>query len=138
MFLFAVANGNLEAVANPLVATLFPTNRTHYLNILHASWPAGLVLGGVAGWVLGEQYNWPWQHQLALYLVPVVLYGLLFLGQKMPKSEASKRGLSMGEMFKDVGILGGLVVCFLLALFFASVITPLFTPKTAPRDQKQF
>ena len=43
-FIFAIANGTLEAVANPLVATLFPTNRTHYLNILHASWPAGLVL----------------------------------------------------------------------------------------------
>ena len=42
-FIFAVANGTLEAVANPLVATLFPNNRTHYLNILHASWPAGLV-----------------------------------------------------------------------------------------------
>src|SRR5262249_18385868 len=33
-FIFALANGTLEAVANPLVATLFPQNRTHYLNIL--------------------------------------------------------------------------------------------------------
>ena len=33
MFIFAFANGTLEAVANPLVATLFPKNRTHYLNI---------------------------------------------------------------------------------------------------------
>ena len=45
MFIFAYANGTLEAVANPLVATIFPNNRTHYLNILHASWPAGLVIG---------------------------------------------------------------------------------------------
>ena len=45
MFLFAFANGTLEAVANPLVATLFPKNRTHYLNILHASWPAGMIIG---------------------------------------------------------------------------------------------
>src|SRR6187402_3964992 len=77
-FVFAVANGTLEAVANPLVATLFPHNRTHYLNILHASWPAGLVLGGAAGWVLDDQYNWPWKQQLALFLVPTVLYGLMF------------------------------------------------------------
>ena len=41
MFIFAYANGTLEAVANPLVATLYPGNRTHFLNILHASWPAG-------------------------------------------------------------------------------------------------
>ena len=55
LFIFAFANGTLEAVANPLVATVFPKNRTHYLNILHASWPAGLVLGTVAGWYLDDK-----------------------------------------------------------------------------------
>src|SRR5690606_13322580 len=34
--IFGIANGTLEAVANPLVATIFPHNRAHYLNILHA------------------------------------------------------------------------------------------------------
>ncbi|MCA9081783.1 MAG: hypothetical protein KDA58_14570, partial [Planctomycetaceae bacterium] len=34
-------------------------------------------------------------------------------------------GLSLGEMFKDVGILGGLVVCYLLALFFGGILGPL-------------
>src|SRR6266404_2674888 len=121
-FIFAVANGTLEAVANPLVATLFPNNRTHFLNILHASWPAGLVLGGVVGWFLGEGLKWHWKAQLALFLVPTVGYGLIFLGQHMPKSEASQKGLSLGEMFKDVGILGAVVVCFLLALFFTNAL----------------
>ena len=136
-FLFAVANGNLEAVANPLIATLFPTNRTHYLNILHASWPAGLVLGGAAGWILGDQFKWHWKSQLALYLVPTLLYGLMFLGQRMPKSEASKRGLTLGQMLKDVGILGGLIVCFLLSLFFSGVVTPLVTPPDATPERVQ-
>jgi MFS family permease len=120
MFLFAYANGTLEAVANPLVATLFPKKRTHYLNILHASWPAGLVLGGAVGWVLGDGMGWHWKSQLALYLIPTLLYGLMFMRQHMPRSEASEKGLSLGEMFKDVGILGGLVVCYLLFLFFSS------------------
>ena len=73
MFIFAYANGTLEAVANPLVATLFPGNRTHYLNILHASWPAGLVVGGVIGWVLGDQFQMSWKIQLSLYLLPTVI-----------------------------------------------------------------
>lgn len=124
-FLFSVANGVLEAVANPLVATLFPNKRTHYLNILHASWPAGLILGGIAGAVLGEQLKWHWKMQLGLFLVPTLIYGLMFLGQKMPKSEASAKGLSMGDMLKDVGILGGLVACYLLSLFVNSVLSPL-------------
>jgi MFS family permease len=121
MFIFAYANGTLEAVANPLVATLFPQNRTHYLNILHASWPAGMVLGAVAGWVFGDQLHWGWKMQLALYLVPTALYAILFLGQQFPKSEAAAKGASFVEMFKDVGILGSAVACFLLAKFFASL-----------------
>lgn len=130
-FIFAVANGTLEAVANPLVATLFPNNRMHYLNILHASWPAGLVLGGLVGWVLGEQFRWSWKMQLGLFLLPTIIYGLMFLGQHMPKSEASEKGLGLGERFKDVGILGALVACFLLALFFSGVLTPFLTPDNA-------
>ena len=118
MFIFACANGVLEAVANPLVATLFPEKRTHYLNILHASWPAGLVLGGLCGWYLDDLLEWHWKYQLALYLIPTVIYGLMFLGQKYPKSEASEKGLGIGEMFRDVGVLGALVVAYLLVLFF--------------------
>lgn len=121
-FIFAVANGTLEAVANPLVATLFPKNRTHYLNILHASWPAGLVIGGAMGWILDDQMQMSWKLQLALFLIPTIVYGIMFLGQKMPKSEASEKGLSLGEMFKDVGILGGIVICFLLSLFFKNAL----------------
>jgi len=117
MFIFALANGTLEAVANPLVATVFPNNRTHFLNILHASWPAGLVLGSVIGWVLDDKMNVPWKIQLALYLLPTIVYGVMFMGQKFPKSEASEKGMSVGEMFKDVGILGALVACALVALF---------------------
>ncbi len=127
MFIFAYANGTLEAVANPLVATLYPENRTHYLNILHASWPAGLVLGGVAGWILDDRLKWDWKMQLALYLIPTVIYGLMFLGQHMPKSEASAKGLGLGEMFKDVGIFGALIVSFLVAWFLQrDVLTPIF------------
>ncbi len=117
-FIFALANGTLEAVANPLVSTLFPKNRTHYLNILHASWPAGLVLGGLVGWTLGEGPNaQSWKLQLGLFLVPTVLYGVAFFGQHFPKSEASVKGLSIGEMLKEVGILGSAVACYLLARF---------------------
>ena len=120
-FVFALANGTLEAVANPLVATLFPSNRTHYLNILHASWPAGLVVGGLIGWTLGESGT-SWKVQLGLFLIPTVLYGIAFMGQSFPKSEAAAKGLKVGEMLKEVGILGAGVACYLLVLFFQNAL----------------
>jgi MFS family permease len=125
MFIFAYANGTLEAVANPLVATLYPNNRTHYLNILHASWPAGLVLGGICGWVLDDRMQLAWQWQLALYLIPTVIYGVMFLGQHMPKSEASAKGLKLGEMLKDVGVLGAAVIALFIWLFSKSALGPM-------------
>lgn len=126
-FVFALANGTLEAVANPLVSTLFPKNRTHYLNILHASWPAGLVLGGLVGWILGDGMKVSWKLQLGLFLVPTVLYGIAFFGQHFPKSEASAKGLSVGQMLKEVGILGALVACALVGLFFKDQLGGILT-----------
>ena len=118
MFIFAYANGTLEAVANPLVATVFPHNRTHYLNILHASWPLGMVVGAVASYLLGNVMGLGWKGQLAFYLVPTVAYAIMFMGQSFPKSEAAAKGASFADMFKDVGLLGAAVACYLLALFF--------------------
>lgn len=121
-FLFAVANGTLEAVANPLVATLFPNNRTHYLNILHASWPAGMVIGGLIHSLLAGM---SWKIQLACFLFPSALYGIMFLGQHFPKSEASAKGLKLGEMLKDVGVLGAAVIGFFIFLFAKDGLGPL-------------
>jgi MFS family permease len=130
MFIFAYANGTLEAVANPLVATLFPKQRTHYLNILHASWPAGLIIGGALGWVLDDKMALNWKLQLSLYLVPTVIYGLMFLGQKYPKSEASEKGLSLGEMLKDVGLIGSAVIGLMLWLFSRDALGPMLNGVT--------
>jgi MFS family permease len=120
MFIFAFANGTLEAVANPLVATIFPKQRTHYLNILHASWPLGMVVGAIASYLLGSVMGLGWKGQLAFYLVPTIAYAVMFMGQTFPKSEAAEKGASFTEMFKDVGILGAAVAVYLFSLFLGS------------------
>jgi MFS family permease len=104
MFLFAIGNGICEAVVNPLVATLFPKEKTHYLNILHAGWPGGLIVGGLASYFMNPDGAKPvsWQIQMSLFMVPVVLYGIMILGQKFPKSEAGEAGVSTGAMFAQL------------------------------------
>jgi MFS family permease len=83
-------------VVNPLVATLFPKNKSHFLNILHAGWPAGLVLGGLASAFLAGKVAW--ELQMSLFLLPVVFYGVLCIGQHFPKSEASTAGIPYAQM----------------------------------------
>lgn len=97
MWLFALGNGTCEAVINPLTATLFPKNKTHWLNILHAGWPLGLILGALI--VLGFKQVAPdvrWEIKLGVFLVPVLMYGLMMFNRPFPHSEAKSSGVSMG------------------------------------------
>jgi MFS family permease len=120
MFLFAVGNGLCEGVANPLVASLFQKNKAHYLNILHAGWPGGLILGALASYFMAGGPNKPpvaWQIQMSLFLIPVIVYGIMLFGQKFPKSEAREHGVKYTDMLKELGFFGALILCFLLALW---------------------
>src|SRR5207249_10453963 len=89
MWLFALGNGTCEAVINPLTATLFPQNKTHWLNILHAGWPGGLVLGALVSLGLNHLPTAVgWQVRWGIVFAPMLLYGAMMVGRPFPKSEA--------------------------------------------------
>ncbi len=101
---FSLGNGTCEAVINPLTATLFPQNKTHWLNILHAGWPGGLVLGAVVNLGLNQLPslglpNVGWQVRWGIIFAPMLLYGLMMVGRRFPKSEAKLSGVSLGTTF---------------------------------------
>ncbi len=98
--LFSLANGTCEAVINPLTATLYPRNKTHWLNILHAGWPGGLILGAFLALVFeGSDVRWEWK--MGIFLVPTLAYGLMMVGRRFPRSEASVAGVSVGTMLLE-------------------------------------
>jgi MFS family permease len=124
-FLFSVGNGLCEGVANPLVASLFQKNKAHYLNILHAGWPGGLIIGALASYFMAGGPNSPavsWKIQMCLFLIPVALYGIMLLGQRFPKSEAREHGVKYTDMLKELGVFGALIICFLLSLWFTDML----------------
>src|SRR5262249_46145210 len=124
MFLFSIANGVCETVVNPMVATLFPEKKTHYLNILHAGWPGGLVAGGVLSYFMnnGKIGTWAplgqvhWMIQMSLFLIPVAIYGVMLVGQRLPRSEAHEAGVSYGTMFAAIAtpVFAVLLLCHAL------------------------
>ncbi len=99
--LMSLANGTCEAVINPLTATLFPNNKTHWLNILHAGWPGGLVLGAAIGLVCKAIGGVAWEIQMGMFLLPTLAYGLLMLGRRFPASEAAEAGVSLKTMLLE-------------------------------------
>lgn len=96
----AMANGLVEAACNPLVAALYPRDKTVKLNQFHVWFPGGIVLGGLAAYGLDAAGLDAWRLKMALVLVPTVLYGVLLLGRRFPRTEGVRSGVSMAEMFR--------------------------------------
>ena len=120
-FIFALANGTVEAVVNPVVATMYDKDKTKWLNALHAGWPGGLVLGGLlaiamlhGGDALGHLPGKLWQWQMALVLLPTLAYGAVLLGQKFPVQERVAAGVSYFDMLREFGWGSCFVVSFFL------------------------
>ncbi|MEM1450761.1 MAG: MFS transporter [Planctomycetota bacterium] len=111
-FIVALGNGTVEAVINPVVATMFARNKTKWLNILHAGWPGGLVLGGLLTLALGVETSW--KIKVALIFIPVVLYGVLMIGRRFPVNERVAAGVPYRDMLAEVGFFGALIVNFLM------------------------
>jgi hypothetical protein len=93
--------GLVETVINPLIATLYPDEKTAKLNALHAWWPGGLVIGGLLGVGL-SQLGVGWQVKLALVVIPALSVVALSIGVKFPPTERMAAGVSMKEMFREL------------------------------------
>jgi len=96
----AMANGLVEAACNPLVAALYPDDKTVKLNQFHVWFPGGVVIGGLAAYALDVVGVGAWQVKIGLILLPTVAYGVLLLREPFPRTEGVAAGVSMGEMFR--------------------------------------
>jgi MFS family permease len=95
-----MGNGIVEAVINPLCATVYSDNKTHKLNVLHAWWPGGLIVGGLLALAL-DQVGAGWQIKFGTILVAAVAYGVLIIGQEFPNTERVASGVSNAEMWRE-------------------------------------
>src|SRR5581483_7662406 len=99
MLFAGFGNGLVEAVINPLTATVYPDQKVHRLNVLHSWWPGGLIIGGLIAYLMGL-LNFSWQLKMGVVIIPTIIYGFLIFGQKFPQTERVAAGVSTGEMIK--------------------------------------
>ncbi len=114
----SMGNGLVEAACNPLVAALYPDQKTVKLNRFHVWFPGGIVIGAVAAFLLDRVGLDSWQLKVGLILVPTLLYGALMLRETFPPTEGVEAGVSMREMFYAT-----FTTPLMLLLLFAMAIT---------------
>ncbi|MFK8048080.1 MAG: sugar MFS transporter [Halioglobus sp.] len=93
--------GAVEAASNPMVASLYPEEKTHRLNILHAWWPAGIVVGGLMG-VAINAFDLPWELNMFVLLIPALILAWMVASSAFPVSERVASGVTYGEMFGEL------------------------------------
>lgn len=117
VFLFSIAQGLYEAVINPLIAQIYPENKTHYLNILHAGWPGGMIIGGLLAactvgdnaWLVNISY---WELPLASFMILLFAYAALAFPETFPATVGEKKAGNWGVIFS----------CFASPIFIALIL----------------
>lgn len=130
--LIGIANGTVEASCNPLVASLYTDNKTTKLNHFHLWFPAGIVIGTLVVFafdnILGHGSDnkpyWVSQVEIAVMLIPTLIYGFLFSKLDFPVTERVAAGVSTGDMYKA---LINPLFFFMIICMFGTAITELFT-----------
>ena len=113
MLTLGLAQGLVEGVINPLCSTLYPEDKTHRMNVLHAWWPGGLIVGGLLAYVITKimgldgsvseataTLGW----RVKLLTIPLVAVAYLFIikGQSFPVTERVSAGVSNRAMLMDL------------------------------------
>jgi len=107
------ANGSVEAACNPLIADMYTKNRTTMLNKFHVWFPGGIVIGALASKLM-TNFELGWQLQIALMLIPTIIYGIMFFRLSFPKSEniVTNTSLNIKNIFTPLFIF--IAICMTL------------------------
>ena len=94
-----LSQGVVEGVINPLAVTLYPDKKRKMLNVLHAWWPGGMIIGGLLAFSL-TKIQVCWQIKFGFILIPSLIYLAMCLMRKYPQTERVAANVSMGDMIK--------------------------------------
>ena len=94
-----LANGMVEAVCNPLVASIYPEEKTTKLNQFHLWFPGGIVIGSLVAFSFGK-LGLSWQMMMAVMLLPTIWYAWQMERMEFPVTERVANKVSNSDMYK--------------------------------------
>jgi len=86
-FFIGFANGSVEAGANPMIAEMYAEDKSTWLNKFHVWFPGGIVIGALVSQLM-TGFSMGWQLQIAIMIIPTLIYAFLMFGQEFPETTA--------------------------------------------------
>jgi MFS family permease len=100
---------------------MFNKDKSKWLNILHAGWPGGLVVGGLITLMLGTKAHEDWRVLVYVIAIPALVYVAMLAKVKFPVNERVASGTTYREMLSEFGILGAAIASYLICAQLAEV-----------------
>ncbi|CAL1517774.1 MFS transporter [Chitinophaga sp. MM2321] len=100
--LVGIGNGCIESASYTLVSSMYTNDKARKINDWHIWFPGGIVIGGILAYLCSLAHI-GWQWQMALMIVPTIVYGYMFFGQAFPSSERVSLGISNKGMIRECG-----------------------------------
>ena len=119
--LIGIGNGMVEAACNPLIATLYPREKTKMLNRFHVWFPGGIVIGSILGYLIVDLMGLSWMVLVGTLFIPLIIYIIQFRNQEFPLTERVSSGVTYEDMLK---------ACFANPLFWFIGFCMLLTAST--------
>lgn len=96
--LIGLGNGCTEAACNPMIADAYQGNKiSKMLNRFHMWFPGGILVASLLSQGM-TTIGWSWQMQIAVILIPTIIYAYLFFGQKWPTPKSQQSATLSGNM----------------------------------------
>ncbi|MEM6318093.1 MAG: MFS transporter [Bacteroidota bacterium] len=121
--LIGLGNGCTEAACNPMIADTYEGNMmSKMMNRFHMWFPGGIVLGSLLSKFMTDG-GVGYQMQLAVMVIPTVIYAYLFYSSDWPKAKVAEAA-SVGSNFKAMLSPLFLFMAFCMALTAISEFGP--------------
>lgn len=111
-FCVGFANGAVEAACNPMIANMYTEKKTTMLNKFHVWFPGGIVVGSLAALLVKKLFaggGSTWQIEIAVMLIPTIIYGYMVFTTKFPdvaedNSDLTDTGLNLKALISPLFI----------------------------------
>lgn len=112
-FAVGFANGSVEAACNPMIANMYTDKKTTMLNKFHVWFPGGIVVGSLAALAVKKLFggagNPTWQLEIAVMLIPTLIYGWMVFTTKFPdvredRTDLTDTGKNLAALFSPLFI----------------------------------